>query len=118
MKCILDRCNKMTLVVTAVCGSPFCAGCGKALGLFFKNMALMSLGTGMVVLMCLLANFFIAILSAGTAGYIFLGEDAQDLNSSFMPLASSFIVSFFVAKIILGAWDCAATTSMQNCIFR
>jgi len=110
LKCILDRCNKMTLVVTAVCGSPFCAGCGKALGLFFRNMALMSLGTGMVVFMCLLANFFIAILSAGTAGYIFLGEDAQDLNSSFMPLASSFIVSFFVAKIILGAWDCAATT--------
>jgi len=111
LRCILDRCNKMTLVVTAVCGSPFCAGCGKALGMFFNHMALMSLGTGMVVLMCLLSNLFIALLSAGTAGYIFLGEGAKDLNSSFMPLASSFVISFFVAKIILGAWDCAATTS-------
>jgi len=110
LKCIIDRCNKNTLVVTAVCGSPFCAGCGKALSLFFNNMATMSLGTGMIVLMCLLSNLFIALLSAGTAGYIFLGEDAQDLNSSFMPLASSFVISFFVAKIVLGAWDCAATT--------
>jgi hypothetical protein len=110
IKCILDRCNKNTLVVTAVCGSPFCAGCGKALSLFFNNMALMSLGTGMVMLMCLLSNICIALLSAGTAGYIFLGDSATDLNSSFMPLMSSFVLSFFVAKIVLGAWDCAATT--------
>merc|ERR1719471_238819 len=70
----------------------------------------MNLGTGMIVLMCALANLSIALLSAGTAGYIFLGSNASDLNSSIMPLLASFIASFFVAKIILGAWDCAATT--------
>lgn len=111
LECIMDRCNKSTLVVTAVLGSPFCAGCGKSLQLFFKNMALMSLGTGMIMLLCLLSNIVIALMSAGFCGYIFLGvENAEHLNSNLMPLLSGFIVSYFIAKLCLGVWDCAATT--------
>lgn len=111
LECIMDRCNKCTLVVTAVLGSPFCAGCGKSLQLFFKNMSLMSLGTGMIMLMCLLANIVIALMSSGLCGYIFLGvENAEGLNSNLMPLLSGFLVSYFLGKLMLGVWDCAATT--------
>eukprot|EP00494_Astrolonche_serrata_P006849 UN06874 len=78
IECIMDRCNKSTLVVTAVLGVPFCAGCGKSLQLFFNNMATMSLGTGMIILMCYLANFCIACLSAGVCGFLFMGVDTQE----------------------------------------
>lgn len=111
LKCIMDRCNKSSLVVTAVLGSPFCAGCGKALALFFKNMALMSLGTGMIMLLCILANIVIAAFAAGTCGYLFLGVDnVEELNSNLMPLLAAFVVSWFFGKLALGVWDCAATT--------
>jgi len=111
VECIMDRCNKSTLVVVAVLGLPFCAGCGSALKMFFQNMALMSLGTGMIMLLCLLSNFVIAALSAGLCGYIFLGvTDTSGLYSSMMPLTVSFTASFFVAKVMLTLWDCAATT--------
>jgi len=111
IKCIMDRCNKNTLVVTAVLGTPFAAGCGKALAMFFKNMALMSLGTGMVMLLCILANIVIAAFAAGTCGYLYLGvENVEDLNSNLMPLGAAFVVSWFFGKLALGVWDCAATT--------
>merc|ERR1719203_2241563 len=110
LECILDRCNKNTLVVTAVCGSPFCAGCGQSLAMFFKNLTLMTLGTGMIMLMCLLSTLLIALLSAGASGYILLGSDLEEMNSATMPLMASFMASFFVGKIMLSVWDCAATT--------
>lgn len=115
LKCIMDRCSKSTLVVTAVLGTPFCAGCGKSMALFFKNMALMSLGTGMIMLLCILANIVIALFAAGMSGYLYLGvENMDDLNSNLMPLLAAFIVSWFIGKLALGVWDCAATTILVS----
>jgi len=110
MDCIMDRCNKNTLVVTAVLGTPFCGGCAKTLGLLFNNMALMTLGNSMICLLVYLANFIIACLSAATAGYIEFDAAKQDTNSMAFPMMAAFIISFVITKIMLGVWDAAATT--------
>merc|ERR1719229_230783 len=65
----------------------------------------------MIMFMCLLANIVIALLSAGLAGYTELGTDTEEeVYSNLMPLMSGFIISFFVGKLALGVWDCAATS--------
>jgi hypothetical protein len=110
MECIIDRCNKNTLVVTATLGVPFCAGCGKTLKMFFSHMALMTMGSGMISLLVYLSNFIIAILAAATAGFIEFDVQTEDPNSMAFPMIAAFVVSFFITKIMLGVWDASAST--------
>jgi len=111
LECIMNRCSKSTLVVTAVLGSPFCAGCGKTLQMFFNNMATMGLGTGMIMFLCMLSNIMIALFSSGTAGALYLGvRGPEDIKSNVYPLVFSLFCSFFIARLLLTVWDCAATT--------
>merc|ERR1719397_2505512 len=105
IECVIDRCNKNTIVVTAVLGVPFCAGCGQTLKMFFNNMALMSMGSGMISLMVYLANFIISFLAAATAGYIEFDAQQEDPNSMAFPMLAAFVISFVITKIMLGVWD-------------
>merc|ERR1719420_1758968 len=70
----------------------------------------MTLGTGMIYMICILANFVIAFGSAGFAGYIMFGDGHAEQNSMAFPILASFMVSFAIAKLFLGVWDAAATT--------
>merc|ERR1711879_1017181 len=115
LECIINRCNKNTLVVTAVLGSPFCGGCGKSLSLLFKNMSLMSMGTTMIVLLTYLGNVSIAMLSAALGVYMHVGSFSmdsleEDYDSLFLPALTGFALSFLVGKVLLSVWDAAATT--------
>jgi len=111
LKCIINRCNENTLVITAILGYPFCAGCAKTLDMFFSNLALVTMSTGMIYLLVLLSNFCIAALSAGLCGYCFLGvNEVDDLYSSMMPLFVAFFISFCISRVMLTVWDCAALT--------
>jgi len=109
MECIIDRCNKNTLVVTAVLGVPFCAGCGKTLKMFFNNMALMTMGSGMISLMVYIANFIVAFLAAAAAGAIEFDAQDNNPNSMAFPMLAAFVISFVITKIMLGVWDASAS---------
>lgn len=112
LECIINRCNKNTLVVTAVMGTPFCGGCAKSMALFWSNMGVMTMGTGMIAVMCYLSNSVIAMFAA--AGGLWLGTggvlDGEDMNSMLAPAIAAFLVSWVITKVVIGVWDAIAST--------
>jgi len=115
LECILDRCSKSTLVVTAVLGTPFFAGCGKVLMMFFKNMAVMALGQSMIALLCFLVNIIIALAATFIAALMGLGiqidpTNTDQVSSNALPLLGAFFFSYLVARLLLTNWDSASTT--------
>jgi len=114
IKCLVDRANKSTLVMTAVLGKPFCAGCGSVMEFMVSNFGYVVMGQSVIVNLMFFGMVICTFTTTALVGYVFFFKDSLNMPSALVPCLIALFVSYFLSKVLIGVWDTAATTLLMT----